>query len=172
MPRTSAGLLMFRIRGGVVEVLLAHPGGPFFRKKDDRAWTIPKGEPDPGEDLPSAARREFAEETGLATQSPLIALKPIKQKGGKVVHAWAFEGDCDPEAIKSSLFTLEWPPRSGRREQFPEIDRAAFFDLDAARKRIQACQEALLDELDAILKQKLPVPEASAARKETGVPTS
>jgi predicted NUDIX family NTP pyrophosphohydrolase len=154
MPRTSAGLLMFRSKGGVLQVLLAHPGGPFFRKKDEGAWTIPKGEPNPGEDLLQTAQREFAEETGLKPQPPLIGLTPIRQKGGKVVHAWAFEGDCDPKAIESGLFTMEWPPKSGRHMQFPEVDRAEFFDLDVARKKIKLGQDALIDELEAILKNK------------------
>jgi predicted NUDIX family NTP pyrophosphohydrolase len=152
MPKTSAGLLMFRMRDGVVQVLLAHPGGPFFRKKGDGVWTIPKGEPSAGEELLSAARREFTEETGLVPRPPFLALRPIKQKGGKVVHAWAFEGDCDPEAVQSGSFTMEWPPKSGRQMEFPEIDRAEFFDLDAARKKIRAGQETLIQELEALLR--------------------
>jgi predicted NUDIX family NTP pyrophosphohydrolase len=154
MPKTSSGILMFRIRHGVAQVLLAHPGGPFFQKKDEGAWTIPKGEPLAGEELLPAARREFTEETGLTARPPFLALRPIKQKGGKVVHAWAFEGDCDPEAVKSGSFTMEWPPRSGRQMQFPEIDRAEFFDLDVARKKIQAGQEALIQELEAFLRDR------------------
>lgn len=143
---------MYRIKDGNIQVLLAHPGGPLFRKKDDGAWTIPKGEPDPGEDLLLAAQREFEEETGVKPGSPLIALTPIQQKGGKIVHAWAFMGDCDPRRIKSNLFTMEWPPKSGKQEQFPEIDRAEFFDLDMARIKIKARQDALIDELEGILK--------------------
>jgi predicted NUDIX family NTP pyrophosphohydrolase len=152
MPRTSAGLLMYRLQNGVIQVLLAHPGGPFFHKKDDGAWTIPKGEPNPGEDLLLAAQREFEEETGLKPRSPFTALKPIQQKGGKIVHAWAFAGDCDPKTIKSNLFTIEWPPKSGMQRQFPEIDRADFFDLDMARRKIRAEQAALLDGLKDMLK--------------------
>src|SRR3984893_17624342 len=151
MSRTSAGLLMYRFHDGFVQVLLAHPGGPFFKKKDDGAWTIPKGEPDPGEDLLLAAQREFKEETGLVPRGPFIPLKSIKQKGGKTVHAWAFEGDCDPKAIESNPFTLEWPPHSGIQREFPEIDRAEFFDLEEARKKIKGGQDALIDELEAIL---------------------
>jgi predicted NUDIX family NTP pyrophosphohydrolase len=150
MPRVSAGLLMYRIAGGNLQVLLAHPGGPFFRNKDDGAWSIPKGEVEPGEDLLEGAKREFAEETGFAPTGPFIALKLVKQKGGKTIHAWAFEGDCNPSTIVSNTFTLEWPPRSGRRMEFPEIDRAAFFDLAAARKKINPGQAALIDELEVI----------------------
>ena len=154
MPRLSAGLLMYRIKDGAVRVLSAHPGGPFFRKKDEGAWSIPKGEPDAGEDLLTAAQREFEEETGVQPQGPFIPLRPIQQKGGKVVHAWAFEGDCDPAAIKSNTFTIEWPPKSGRQAEFPEIDRADFFGLATARKKIKAGQESLIDELAAMLKTK------------------
>ena len=142
---------MYRIKDGSVQVLLAHPGGPYFQNKDDGAWTIPKGEPDPDEDLLVTAQREFEEETGIKPNGSFIPLKPIKQKGGKIVHAWAFEGDCDPSTIKSNSFTMEWPPRSGRQVDFPEIDRAEFFDLDVARKKIKAGQEALIDELGEIL---------------------
>ena len=151
MPRLSAGLLMYRSKNGVVQVLLAHPGGPYFQNKDVGAWTIPKGEPDPDEDLLLTAQREFEEETGIAAKGTFVPLRPIKQKGGKIVHAWAFEGDCDPKAIKSNLFTMEWPPKSGRQMQFPEMDRAEFFDLDIARKKIKAGQEALIDELEKML---------------------
>jgi len=151
MPRISAGLLMYRIRDGVPEVLLAHPGGPFFRGKDAGVWSIPKGEPDPGEDLFATAQREFEEETGLKPAGPFHALQPIQQKGGKIVHAWAFPGDCDPAAIRSNTFRTEWPPKSGRQVEFPEIDRAEFFDLDLARKKIKLGQNGFLDELQAIL---------------------
>ena len=145
---------MFRVNEGVVQILLAHPGGPFFKKKDDGAWTIPKGEANPGEDLLLAAQREFEEETGLAPKGTFIPLKPIKQKGGKTVYAWAFEGDCNPEAITSNQFALEWPPKSGIQKQFPEIDRAEFFDLEIACKKIKGGQDALIDELEAILKSQ------------------
>src|SRR4051812_34836361 len=113
MPRVSAGLLMYRMHGGRAQALLVHPGGPFFRKKDQGAWSIPKGEVGPDEDLLAAARREFAEETGLEAPGPFTALTPVKQSGGKVIHAWAFEGDCDLTTIVSNTFTMEWPPRSG-----------------------------------------------------------
>jgi predicted NUDIX family NTP pyrophosphohydrolase len=154
MPRLSAGLLMYRIKDGSIQVLLAHPGGPYFQKKDDGHWSIPKGEPDADEDLLLTAQREFEEETGLKPTGPFIPLKPIKQKGGKIVHAWAFEGYCDPTAIKNNTFTMEWPPHSGRQQEFPEIDRAEFFDLSMAKKKIKAGQEALIEELAGIVKVK------------------
>src|SRR3984893_3712721 len=147
MPRISAGLLMYRIHDGELQMLLAHPGGPFFKNKDDRAWSIPKGEIEPGEDLLEAAQREFKEETGVNPTGPFTALTPVKQKGGKIVHAWAFEGDCDPSATVSNTFTMEWPARSGRQMEFPEIDRADFFDVAAAKRKIKAGQEALNEEL-------------------------
>jgi predicted NUDIX family NTP pyrophosphohydrolase len=151
MPRVSAGLLMYRIHDGNLQLLLAHPGGPFFKNKDDGAWSIPKGEIEPGEDLLEAAKREFEEETGVTPTGPFTALRPVKQKGGKIVHAWAFEGDCDPSAIVSNTFTMEWPPKSGRQLGFPEIDRADFFDVAAARRKIKAGQEALIEELQRIV---------------------
>ena len=154
MSRLSAGLLMYRVKDGVLQVLLAHPGGPYFVNKDDGAWSVPKGEPDADEDLLATAQREFEEETGVKPSGPFIPLKPIQQKGGKVVHAWAFQGDCDAEAVRSNTFAIEWPPRSGRRQEFPEIDRADFFDLATAKKKIKAGQEALLDELAEILKSQ------------------
>lgn len=147
MSKISAGLLMYRRRTGSLEVFLVHPGGPFFRNKDDGAWTIPKGEVGAGEDLLSAAQREFQEETGLTPTGPLMALSPVKQKSGKTVYAWAFEGDCDPATIVSNEFALEWPPRSGKTQSFPEIDRAAFFDLATAAVKILPAQAALMDEL-------------------------
>src|SRR2546423_1134760 len=121
MPRLSAGLLMYRFRDGELQVFLVHPGGPYFARKDEDSWTIPKGEPDPGEDLLAAAQREFQEETGIAPAGPFTPLTPVKQKGGKVVHAWAFEGDCEGKAVVSNTFTMEWPPGSGRQAAFPEI---------------------------------------------------
>ena len=121
MPRTSAGLLMYRIKEGAIQVLLAHPGGPFFRNKDEGAWSIPKGEPGADEDLLVTAQREFEEETGVKPSGRFISLKPIKQKGGKVVHAWGFEGDCDPTVIKNNTFTMESPPRSGMQREFAKV---------------------------------------------------
>ena len=150
MPRLSAGLLMYRIEDGAIQVLLAHPGGPFFRSKDDGSWSIPKGEPEPDEDLLVTAQREFEEETGVNPSGPFIPLAPIQRKGGKTVHAWAFAGDCDPKTIRSNTFTMEWPPHSGKQTEFPEIDRAEFFDLEVARVKIKAGQERLIEELAAL----------------------
>jgi predicted NUDIX family NTP pyrophosphohydrolase len=152
--RVSAGLLMYRTKDGKLQVLLAHPGGPLFKKKDEGAWSIPKGEVEPGEDLLECAKREFEEETALTPSGPFITLKPVTQKGGKIVHAWAFAGDCDPSAIVSNTFTMEWPPRSGQQMEFPEIDRAEFFDVVAARRKIKAAQMALVEELEGILNQR------------------
>ncbi len=148
MPRVSAGLLMYRFQDSKLQVLLAHPGGPFFKDKDEGAWSIPKGEPESDEDLLEAAKRECEEETGVVPTGPFIALSPVKQKGGKIVHAWAFEGDCDPSSIVSNKFTMEWPPRSGHQMDFPEIDRADFFDLATAKRKINSGQVALIDELE------------------------
>jgi len=152
MARISAGLLMYRFRNGILQMLLAHPGGPFFKKKDEGAWTIPKGEIEPGEDLLVAAKREFAEEIGVTPVGTFIELAPITQKGGKIVHAWAFEGDCDPTKAVSNTYTMEWPPKSGRQLEFPEIDRAEFFDVTTAKRKIKARQDALIEELEQILK--------------------
>jgi predicted NUDIX family NTP pyrophosphohydrolase len=146
MSKQSAGLLLYRIENEL-QVLLVHPGGPFFRNKDEGAWTIPKGEIQPGEDPLEAARREFQEETGACPDGPLLGLQPIKQKGGKIVHAWAIRGNLDPAAIVSNTFRLEWPPKSGRITEFPEVDRAQWFTLDQARQKINAAQIPLLDEL-------------------------
>jgi predicted NUDIX family NTP pyrophosphohydrolase len=149
MSRTSAGLLMYRRRAGALEVFLVHPGGPFWARKDAGAWSIPKGEIDPTEEPLAAARREFTEETGLAAQGAFRPLAPVTQAGGKIVQAWAVEGDLDPSALQSNTFSIEWPPRSGRQKTFPEVDRAAWFSLDVAREKINPAQAALLDELAA-----------------------
>lgn len=138
---------MYRRSRGALEVLLVHPGGPFWMKKDVGAWSIPKGEYEAGEEALAAATREFKEETGLAAEGPYTPLTPIRQQGGKVVQAWAFEGDCDPASLKSATFSLEWPPRSGRRQEFPEVDRAGWFSLEEARRKILPGQVAFLDEL-------------------------
>ena len=144
----SAGILAFRRKGGF-EVLLAHPGGPFWAKKDDGVWTIPKGLIDPGEDFAAAARREFTEETNLTADGELIALKPVNQKSGKVVHAFAIEADFELAAFASNTFEIEWPPKSGKRQSFPEVDRIAYFTLPAAKTKIIAYQLPLLLELEA-----------------------
>ncbi len=152
--RISAGLLMFRRRKNKLEVLLAHPGGPFHVHKDDGAWTIPKGEVAPDEDLLTRARIEFEEEVGCRPENvqQWIELGWIKQKGGKIVHAWAFEGDL-PESFKckSNLFDLEWPPRSGKYRQFPEVDQACFFSEKVARRKLKPTQVPFLDRLRAAL---------------------
>jgi predicted NUDIX family NTP pyrophosphohydrolase len=152
--RISAGLLMFRRRRDQIEFLLAHPGGPFFARKDEGVWTIPKGEAAPGEDLLTRAQIEFEEEVGFRPENMRgwIALGWIKQKGGKIVHAWAFEADL-PESFvcKSNLFEMEWPPRSGKRKMFPEVDQACFFSDEVARRKLKSTQVPFLDRLlDAI----------------------
>ncbi len=149
MAKTSAGLVMYRIRDGRLQVLLVHPGGPYWRRKDTGAWFIPKGELIVGEDAFTAAIREFKEETSIEPEGPFVALGSVKQTSGKIVHAWGFEGDCDTEAIKSNTFSIEWPPRSGRMQEFPEIDRAAFFLLEEARAVIYPAEFALLLRLKA-----------------------
>jgi predicted NUDIX family NTP pyrophosphohydrolase len=138
---------MYRTRDGKIEVLLVHPGGPFWAKKDLGAWSIPKGAPGAGEDLLVAAKREFAEETGAVATGTFVALAPAKQPGGKVVHAWAFQGDLDPAGVRSNSVTIEWPPGSGRQASFPEVDRAAWFTIEEARRRILPGQAPLLDQL-------------------------
>jgi predicted NUDIX family NTP pyrophosphohydrolase len=147
MAKVSAGLLMYRVRGGRPEVLLVHPGGPIWAKRDAGAWSIPKGEVSPGEDALATAKREFEEETGIPPQGEFIPLGTITQKGGKAVRAWAFEGDCDPRSIKSNTFTMEWPPRSGKKQEFPEVDHAEFFSLAEAKQKINPAQTSLLDAL-------------------------
>lgn len=151
MPKHSAGLLMYRYRDGVLEVFLVHPGGPFWARKDLGAWSVPKGEFTPAEDALAAARREFAEETGLPAAGEFIPLTPRKQPSGKLIQAWAFQGDCDPGAIKSNTFTLEWPPRSGSLQNFPEIDRAGWFTLEEAKEKITRGQVGFVGELEEIL---------------------
>ena len=144
----SAGILLYKGRGEALRVLLVHPGGPYWEKRDLGAWTIPKGGIAPGEEPLAAARRELAEETGCDAAGEALPLAPIRQKAGKLVHAWAVEGDCDAAAIRSNLFPLEWPPRSGRIAEFPEVDRAAWFSIAEARERILASQVPFLEELE------------------------
>lgn len=152
MSKISAGLLMYRRRSGKLEVLLVHPGGPFWRNKDDGAWSIPKGEAVEGEDLLECAKREFEEELGVKPRGNFVNLTPVRQKGGKTVHAWALEGDLDTTSLRSNTFKMEWPPKSGKTAEFPEVDRAQYFELDAARGKINAAQVALMDELERVVR--------------------
>lgn len=164
MPKISAGLLCYRLTSGRLEVLLAHPGGPFWTRKDEGAWTIPKGVLDPGEDDPLvAAKREFAEELGAppAPRGEYVPLGEVKQKGGKTVVCWAFEGDLDTSRITSNTYKAEWPPRSGQWRDFPEVDRAEFFSVDVARRKINPAQAGFLDRLEELLR-------ADAAGRSTG----
>jgi predicted NUDIX family NTP pyrophosphohydrolase len=154
-PRRSAGILLHR-RGpdGGTEVLLGHMGGPLWARKDERAWSIPKGEPEPDEELLDTARREFAEELGLPVpDAEPVALGEVRQSGGKVVTAWAVRGDLDVTAVRPGTFTMAWPPRSGRTQEFPEVDRAAWFTPEVAREKLVASQVPLLDRLLALLGQ-------------------
>ena len=151
MAKNSAGLIMYRIRNGIIEVLLVHPGGPFWARKDTGAWSIVKGEIEEKEDALTAARREFAEETGIDPGGPFSELGSIRQKGGKTVQAWCFEGNFNPRDLKSNTFEMEWPPHSGHKACFPENDRAEFYSLDEAREKINPGQIPLLKELDRLL---------------------
>ncbi len=147
MLKKSAGLLMYRHHNGTTQVLLVHPGGPFFAKKDHGVWSIPKGEFDDEEEPLKAAIREFTEELGAKPEGKFIELQPVRQKAGKLVYAWAIEGDLDTSSITCNTFVIEWPPRSGKMQTFPEIDKAEWFDPDEARNRINPAQVALLDQL-------------------------
>jgi len=151
MARRSAGLLMFRRCAGGIELLLIHPGGPFWTNKDLGAWSIPKGEYDESEEALAAAQREFSEETGWQAAPPFFHLGTIKQRGGKVVTAWAFEGDCDPATLVSNTFEMPWPRHSNQVRSFPEADRAAWFEPVEARQRILASQAGFIDELERVL---------------------
>lgn len=155
MTPISAGLIMYRYCKGKRQVLLVHPGGPVWKNKDDGAWSIPKGQiEEPDEDLLTRAQLEFEEEIGIRPIGHFVELKPIKQKSGKIVHAWAFQGDCDPTHIHSNTFQMEWPPGSGKQMEFPEVDRAVFFDVDVAKRKVNPAQVALLEELEAVLQAK------------------
>jgi predicted NUDIX family NTP pyrophosphohydrolase len=147
MAKQSAGLLMYRKKNQSIQVLLIHPGGPFWAKKDLGAWSMPKGEFSDEEDGLKAARREFEEETGFLPTGQFMRLGAIKQPSGKVIHAWAFEGDLDAKKIKSNTFSLEWPPQSGKQQEFPEADRAEWFNIDVAREKIIRGQLEFIDEL-------------------------
>jgi len=156
MAKRSAGILLYRVRDGELQVFLAHPGGPFWARKDEGAWTIPKGEIDEGEEPFEAAKREFEEEIGVRLEGPFMPLTPIRQKAGKTVLAWAVEGDCDAAKIQSNTFSMEWPPKSGKQAEFPEVDRAGWFTIDEARMKMLASQTPFLDELRSVIPASTP----------------
>jgi predicted NUDIX family NTP pyrophosphohydrolase len=165
----SAGILMYRFQNSGLEVFLVHPGGPFWAKKDAGAWSIPKGEVGEGEAPLNAAKREFREETGFFVEGDFIALTPLKQPSGKRVYAWAVEGDCDSSSVKSNTFSMEWPPRSGRRQEFPEIDRAGWFGIAQAAEKLLPSQRGFLDELLRISgSASSSMPEASSGGSSSG----
>jgi predicted NUDIX family NTP pyrophosphohydrolase len=149
--KESAGILMYRLHDSTLEVFLVHPGGPYWAKKDAGAWSIPKGEFSEKEDRLSAAEREFQEETGILPTGDFVALTPVRQPGGKVIYAWAVKGDCDAATIVSNRFSIEWPPRSGKYQEFPEIDRAGWFTIDVAREKVLKGQLGLLEELGRLV---------------------
>ena len=150
MKKTSAGVLAWRKSEGELKVLLVHPGGPYFAKKDDGAWSIPKGECGEGEDLLAAAKREFEEELGSPINGTFTALAPVKQNGGKVVYAWAVEATINIEGFRSNTFTIEWPPKSGKMKEYPEVDRAEWFTIEEAKKKINEAQKAFINELAGV----------------------
>ena len=160
--KSTAGLLLYRRRNGL-EVFLIHPGGPFWAKKDVGAWSLPKGEIGEGEEPLSAAKREFTEDTGFAIAGEFHRLEPIKQAGGKLVYAWSIEGDCDPIQLRSNLFSMKWPPKSGKTQEFPEVDRGAWFDITEARRRILPAQAGFLDQLLAYSNDGNPTPDCRAS---------
>ena len=151
MPKHSAGILLYRKINNKLQIFLVHPGGPFFKNKDAGVWSIPKGEFLEDEDALAAAKREFQEETGLAVDGDFMPLKPVTLKSGKIVHAWALEGDINHETIFSNLFEMEWPPKSGKKQSFPEIDRAGWFEAAEAKLKINGAQAGLIEDL--LLKQ-------------------
>ena len=153
--KESAGILMYRFCDSTLEVFLVHPGGPYWVKKDAGAWSIPKGEFSEKEDRFSAAKREFKEETGFVPEGNFVPLRPVRQPGGKVVYAWVIKGDCDAKTIVSNTFSMEWPPRSGKYQEFPEVDRAGWFAMDVAREKILKGQVGLLEELSQMVERDL-----------------
>lgn len=169
--KESAGILMYRFCDSSIEVLLVHPGGPYWAKKDAGAWSIPKGELAANEDRLSAAKREFQEETGIRAEGNFIPLTTLKQPGGKLVHAWAVEGDCDAKKITSNTFSIEWPPRSGKHQAFPEVDRAEWFPIEVAKEKILKGQAGFLEELRRILEKQLTTgSQPSASQSSTSEP--
>jgi predicted NUDIX family NTP pyrophosphohydrolase len=151
MAKRSAGLLMYRYHGGIVEVLLVHPGGPFWKKKDEGAWSIPKGEYSQDEEPLKVAKREFHEETGFIAEGEFKPLKMAVQPSGKEVTIWAFQGDCDPANCTSNTFSMEWPPRSGQQQEFPEVDRAQWFTIEQAKKKIFKGQLPIIEEFEQLI---------------------
>ncbi|HAR95222.1 MAG TPA: NUDIX hydrolase [Deltaproteobacteria bacterium] len=154
MPSQSAGILLYRLTKGRLEVFLAHPGGPFWAKKDRGAWTIPKGEFEANEEPITAAVREFFEETGAQVHGPFIPLGSVRQRSGKVVSVWAAEWDLDPQRLKSNSFSLEWPPKSGRQQEFPEVDKAAWFSVEEGRMKMHSGQLSFIERLQGILERR------------------
>ncbi len=152
MPKKSAGILMYRLRNEVLEVLLVHPGGPYWAKKDLGSWSIPKGEYTDTKDPFNVAKREFEEETSFQVDGDFTPLTPLEQPSGKIVSAWTVEGDCDASKIKSNTFLMEWPPRSGKKQEFPEVDRAEWFTIDTAKKKLLKGQVGFIEELCKLLK--------------------
>jgi predicted NUDIX family NTP pyrophosphohydrolase len=148
--KRSAGIILYRRRGGILEIFLVHPGGPYWAHKDEGAWSIPKGEYEPDEEALQAAQREFQEETGFAVSGPFLALTPVRQPSGKVISAWACEGELDPSRLRSNTFSLEWPPQSGQMRSFPEVDRGAWFSLEDAQIKLSPGQRPLLQGLAAL----------------------
>jgi predicted NUDIX family NTP pyrophosphohydrolase len=147
MPKKSAGILLYRFHNNLPEILLVHPGGPFWAKKDAGAWSIPKGEFEENENPLDAAKREVEEETGIKVSGKLIELTPVKQKSGKIIYAWAVQGDFDDAEIKSNTFEIEWPPKSGKKQSFPEVDKAGWFTMEEAKQKIVPGQAPLIEEL-------------------------
>lgn len=164
MSKKSAGLLLFRETPGGLEVLLVHPGGPFWAKKDEGAWSIPKGEFGEDEDPLTAARREFEEETGFTAVGDVIPLEPLRQSSGKVVYAWAMRRNLDPSGLKSNTFSMEWPPKSGKQQEFPEIDRAAWFPIEIAKRKIMKGQVDFLAQLEDNLGSERATPKHETPR--------
>ncbi|HEY7531264.1 MAG TPA: NUDIX domain-containing protein [Nitrospiraceae bacterium] len=153
--KLSAGILLYRIIAGQIQVFLVHPGGPFWARKDDGSWSLPKGEHTAEEDPLTVAKREFREETGFSVSGAFTALSTVKQPNGKVISVWAVEGDLEASSVRSNSFTVEWPPRSGRMQEFPEVDRASWFDLPTAERKLLPGQRPFLDQLREVLRGRL-----------------